>query len=187
MARTLSLAERVRCLLLIGMVAVSLPAGAADDALLYRYHQADTTLTFTELRELYFHYARSEAYAASLDPMPADPLQAVELRPLSLQALYEAAVVLRRQGKTVRSEHYALQLWMLGEMMYHEFTGDAHYPYPVLYREDERLFLYNWHQIDSVVSETRQNGCDVVQCALPPDWVDCFWFRPLCTQGGYSW
>lgn len=178
-ARTLPSRGGVRLWAFVAALCLALPGMASSDTLFYRYQQADTTLTHAQLRELFFRYSETEAYVASLGPVPQDPLLAVRQRPLSLDALYRAAVAMKRQGEIRRSGQYALQMWMLGEMVYNEFAGDVRQPYPVLYREDERWILYNWNHIDSIVKETRKAGLDVVECALPPDWTDSFCFQPL--------
>lgn len=158
---------------------LAIAASAQEDRLMCRFCKVDTTLTNAELHTLYLAYSKTEAYAASLGSLPSDPLQAVAKRPLSLQALFNAAVEMKHKGKKRRMARFARQMWMLGEMICNEFTGDASCPYRLLYREDECLVLYNWRHIDSIVQVTQKPEYDIVECALPPDWLDYYYFKLL--------
>lgn len=163
------------CIFIVG----SAHASAMNDDLMRRFEKVDTMLTNEELQELYLSYSKTQDYEASLDSLPSDPLLAVAQRPLSLQALYDAAFFMKRKGKNKRMAHYARQMWMLGEMIHNSFTGNAGDPYLLLYREDESLMLYNWEFIDSIVEVKPQPQYDVVECTLPPDWINSYYFRLL--------
>lgn len=175
----LSFFEGMRLWLVFILIAGSAHASAMNDDLMRRFEKVDTMLTNEELQELYLSYSKTQNYEASLDSLPPDPLLAVAQRPLSLQALYDAAIFMKRKGKNKRMAHYARQLWMLGEMIHNSFTGNADDPYPLLYREDESLMLYNWEFIDSIVEVKQQPQYDVVECTLPPDWINSYYFRLL--------
>ena len=169
----LSFFEGTRLWLVFFLIAGSAHASAMNDDLMRRFEKVDTMLTNEELQELYLSYSKTQ------DSLPSDPLLAVAQRPLSLQALYDAAIFMKRKGKNKRMAHYARQMWMLGEMIHNSFTGNADDPYPLLYREDESLILYNWEHIDSIVEVKPQPQYDVVECTLPPDWIDFYYFRLL--------
>ena len=161
------------------LLMLSCHINAENNNLMQRFIRVDTTLTVAELRTLYLSYSLSAAYKTSVAQLPNDPLLAVEQRPLSLQALFDAAIAMKHKGKKKLMARYARQMWMLGEMLHNEYAGNAEDPYPLLYREDESIILYNWEHIDSIVKVTVKPDYDVVECALPPDWIDYYYFRLL--------
>lgn len=148
-----------------------------EDRIYQRFLAADSTLTTEELSTMYRAYTSTEAYRNSLqEELPTDSIGQAQLRPLSVRALYRAALHCKKRGDRKLSEMYAWRQYMLGEMITHTAEGTAASPYYLIYLEDVHTLLFHWLSIDSIIDEEQEGNICIIRCAMPPDWNDFFYF-----------